>query len=134
MNDIGLHYINTKRNIKRKAKKMAKKMARKYLHDELEKKGYIIRQRPESTFQKIMNKAIFFIAIIWPVLTLPQIRSVWVNKQVEWVSVYTWWAYTFTNICWLAYAIINREKTLIFNYILRFTVNLAVFLGIVIHR
>ncbi len=113
---------------------MAKKMAKKYLHDELQKKGYLAPEKKETSWEKFMHKALFIIAIIGPALTLPQIWNVWVHKSVHGLSPYTWWGYVFVNLCWLSYGIVSKEKVLIFNYLFRFTVNLAVFLGIIIYR
>lgn len=131
---VGLHHLNTKKQTKQKTKKMAKRMAKKYIQTELKKIGYEWKlHKKTSKREKIIHKVLFFVALIWPILTLPQIWNIRKTQSAKGLSIYTRWAYVFVNLCWLIYGIINKEKVLIFNYFLRFVVNLAVYIGIIIY-
>lgn len=140
-NSIWLHHLNTRKKarskIKKRARKIAKKMAKKIISDELKKSGFdqtqIEQVKRSSKFERIMHKLIFGIALIWPILTIPQILTIWVEKNASWLSLFTWGAYVISNTCWLIYGIVQKEKAIIFGNILWVIVNTAVTIGVIIY-
>jgi len=86
-------------------------------------------KKPTSLFDKFM----YLIAIVIPLLTIPQIILIWVNKSAQDISLITWGAYLFSAICWLIYSIIHKEKPLIANSILWVLLEALVIVGVIIY-
>jgi len=87
----------------------------------------------KNLLKKYMDKWIFIIALIGPLLTIPQVWMIWMNKNAESISLFTWGAYILSAILWLIYGIIHKEKAIIFSNILWMIVNVAVLIGAIIY-
>jgi hypothetical protein len=72
------------------------------------------------------------VAVLGPILTIPQIYKVWVSGSVEGLSLLTWGSYFFLSIPILIYGIAHREKVIITMQILWVIVNGSVALGIIL--
>lgn len=93
-----------------------------------------IHQRHEkyphpNKLKRFMDKAIFVIGVIGPVMTIPQVNEIWINHNAAGVSILTWTTYIFTSIFWLAYGILHKEKPIIIAYILWIILNSLVVAG-----
>jgi len=73
---------------------------------------------------------IYLAVIIAPVMTIPQVYSIWINKE-KGVSLITWAAYLFTSIIWLMYGIKHRDLPLIMVYISWVILESLIVIGIV---
>jgi len=69
-----------------------------------------------NEFKRFMDRAIYIIGIIGPIMTIPQLMKIWVEKNASGVSAISWGAYLFTAIFWLIYGIQHKEKPIIFTY------------------
>ncbi len=78
------------------------------------------------------DKMIYFIALVGPIMTIPQIINVWTNKNPEGVSIYTWGSYFIINIIWFYYGYVHRDKTIMFAYTLWMIANGLVVAGLVL--
>ncbi len=86
----GIHHLNTKKKAKHQAKKMAKRMAKKYIQAELKKIGYEGGfQKKQNKREKIIHNILFIIALIGPILTLPQIWNIRANHSAQGLSITT---------------------------------------------
>jgi len=135
MHSAWFHHLNVRKRTKKKAKRMAKKMVQSMVNEELKKIWYkeIKEHKKNNKFKKIMNKMIYGIALIWPVLTLPQVWMVRVQKNASWLSLFTWTAYVVSPTLWLIYGVLHKEKAIIFSNILWITVDIAVLIGAIIY-
>ncbi len=139
MHNMWLHHIHTKRKAsnrkkKDKAEKLAKSLAHEMLEKQLKKLWYKDTSTTEHTkTQIIMDKLIYIVALIWPILTIPQVWMVWVDKNAAWLSLFTWTAYVVSPILWLIYGIVHKEKAIIFSNILWIIVDMAVLTGAIIY-
>lgn len=92
------------------------------------------RKKNKARFSKshlLLDKSIYFIALIGPIMTIPQILNVWIVKQTDGLSIYTWGSYFLINIVWLYYGLVHRDKAIMFSSILWMIANGLVFLGII---
>jgi uncharacterized protein with PQ loop repeat len=76
----------------------------------------------------------YFVGIIAPIMTLPQLWEIWVNHQTAGVSMATWIAYAIVSGIWATYGVIHRDKPIIFTQTLLFILGLLVVVGIWIGR
>lgn len=59
-----------------------------------------------------IDRLIYFAVIIGPVLTLPQVYSIWIQGE-KGVSIITWSAYLVSSVIWLIYGIKHKDMPII---------------------
>ena len=84
--------------------------------------------------KNFMDKAIFVIGVIGPLMTLPQLLKIWIQESAEGVSLLSWGSYIFTSSFWLVYALMHKEKPLIITYSLWIVIEIFIVIGIVLYR
>ena len=82
-----------------------------------------------NKLKNILDKAIYFVAVGSPVLTIPQLMKIWADRNASGVSVITWTAYFVAASFWLAYGIVHREKPIILTNTLWILVTTLVIIG-----
>ncbi len=82
---------------------------------------------------RFMDKAVYIVGIIGPLMTIPQLMKIWIEQNVSGISILSWGTYLFTALFWLVYGIIHKEKPLIFMYSLWVLVEIFVVIGIAIY-
>lgn len=88
-------------------------------------------QRLKKTAKfNLMDWLIYAVAFLSPVMTLPQVAQIWVEKNVAGVSLVTWASYTVFAAFWLTYGLIHREKPIIVANILSGILNIIIVAGI----
>lgn len=80
------------------------------------------------------DRFMYFVAIVNPLMTLPQAITIWTSQSAQDVSLTTWVAYAISAICWMIYSIIHRETALLINSVIWFVLELVVIAGILIHN
>ena len=65
----------------------------------------------KKTRKSGIDYLVYLAGIIGPLLTLPQIYSIWIENQ-KGVSLITWIAYLFASLIWVVYAIKHKDKPL----------------------
>jgi len=86
-----------------------------------------------SRWKRLVDKMIYVVIFVGPVMTIPQVFEIWVNKNVGGVSVISWLAYAFVSVFWLAYGLIHKEKPIILSSIAWIVLNLLVVAGVLLH-
>lgn len=76
-----------------------------------------------------LDKLLVVVAVIGPLMTLPQIFKIYVNQNATGISVLSWAMYAFFNIPWILYGFVHKEKPIIISYVLGFTFNTIVVIG-----
>jgi uncharacterized protein with PQ loop repeat len=66
--------------------------------------------------KRLMDHMIYFIGLIGPIMTLPQIATIWIDKNASGVSMITWATYLITSFFWLFYGIMHHEKPIMMTY------------------
>jgi MtN3 and saliva related transmembrane protein len=82
---------------------------------------------------RFLDKFLMVIAIVGPLMTLPQIWKIYSSHDATGVSTLTWSLYFFLGIPWLIYGIVHKEKPIIVAHILWLMVNLFVAIGALIY-
>ncbi len=84
--------------------------------------------------KKILDKWMYFVALIWPVMTLPQTITIFQTQDASNISRVTWITYVITASLWLSYWISHKEKPIIFSNIMRLLAHWSVLLWIIIYK
>ena len=74
-----------------------------------------LQSRPDA-FKKNIDQLVYFVGAVGPIMTLPQLYTVWVDQSAAGVSLITWSAYIFTAAFWITYGFIHKEKPIIFTH------------------
>jgi len=99
-----------------------------------------IRQRIHRDFEpfphpkkliRFIDKAIFFVGIAGPIMTLPQLNKIWIERNATGVSLVSWTAYALISLCWLTYGIVHDVKPIIVTYAAWFLIESTIVIGII---
>ena len=82
---------------------------------------------------QFLDKLILVVAVLYPLMTLPQIYKIWTTHDASGVSLPTWVLYTVFTIPFLIYGIVHKEKPLIIMYSLWLLVYIGVLGGIILY-
>lgn len=98
---------------------------------------HLIHNGEDSNFlektKKILDRMIYFVGMIGPVMTLPQLKTIWIDHNASGVSAISWGTYTLTSIFWITYGFVHQEKPIIMTYIMWFIINGLVALGVILY-
>jgi len=108
MNSTGLHHINKR--------KRANSNLKPYPN--------------QDPFVRFLDKLLLFIAVAGPIMSIPQILKVWVDKATSGVSILSFSLFAIFDIPWIVYGIIHKEKPILIAYILWFIANLSIVIGV----
>jgi uncharacterized protein with PQ loop repeat len=101
--------------------------ARKRTHQKLEPYPH-----PEKV-KNFFDKSIFYVAILGPLFTIPQVLQIWLLKDASGVSLVSWSSYIAIAIFWLAYGCLHNERPIIIANILWLVFQVAIVAGTVIY-
>ena len=84
-------------------------------HYSLRKRIYKkLEKYPSSNkFKRFYDKFIYIIVILCPILNLPQLFKIWIDKDASGVSIFSWVGFTLISICWFIYGILHKDKHII---------------------
>ncbi len=82
----------------------------------------------------MLDQSIYFVSVLAPLSSLPQILQVWQGHQTAGISLVTWSAYAGINVLWIAYGIIHSENPITFGNVLMLACNAAVVVGVLLIR
>ncbi len=102
--------------------------ARRRVHQKLES------YPSENPKIKFLDKLLLVIAVIGPLVTIPQIIEIFETQDASNLSPLTWGMYCVFNILWFIYGIVHKEKPIMITYALWFLVNGIIFSSIFIFR
>jgi len=80
-----------------------------------------------------IDRLIYFVAIATPLMTIPQVWEIWVEKRLTGVSLATWIAYLLASICWLLYGTIHKDRPIIYTQTLWIIFSAMVVVGLVMY-
>jgi|TARA_B100002003_G_C13868830_1_gene424956 uncharacterized protein with PQ loop repeat len=83
-------------------------------------------------WMRFLDNFIYVVAIIIPLMTIPQILTIWINQSAQDVSLITWSAFLISAMVWLVYSVIHKDKPLIINSILWIILEMIIIIEIVI--
>jgi len=73
------------------------------------------------------------VAVIEPLVTIPQVFTIFYHHTAEGVSLLTWIGYDLVTFIWLSYAYLHRTRVILVESSLFFAVQTAVIIGGVLY-
>jgi uncharacterized protein with PQ loop repeat len=86
-----------------------------------------------SSWKKFLDRIIYVVGILSPVLTIPQLLKIWIGQDVSGISFISWSWYLIASIVWLMYSIAHREKPLIISSVLWIIIEVFIVIGLIIY-
>lgn len=94
--------------------------------------GKSFEKSPNSEdLKRFVDRIILAVAVISPLMTLPQVFKIWYYQSAAGVSLITWASYLIFAVVWFSYGIFHKNKPIIVSSFLWFIVKLMVVIGIV---
>ncbi len=87
-------------------------MSRSNPHRHLAKKHRIIQVK-KSAQHHWVDRTTYLVAIIEPIITIPQVYAIWSTRNASGVSILSWSGYWLFGLVWLYYGIIHKDKAII---------------------
>ena len=66
-----------------------------------------------NKWKNLMDKLIYVVGIAGPLMSIPQLVNIWIERNTAGVSITTWGAFVILAIFWTIYGIMHREKPII---------------------
>jgi len=138
---LWMQYIQKKKKIEKKNRffSLINKIKSDIKHSILEKnnetnfiKNFLYKIKTNK--KKFLDKWMYLVALIWPIMTLPQTITIFQTQDVSSISKITWITYVVTASLWLSYWIIHKEKPIIFSNILRLLAHWSILIWIMIYK
>ncbi len=83
-----------------------------------------------NRLKNAMDKMIYFVGLSAPIMTIPQLMKIWVERDTSGVSGITWCSFLVIAFFWLAYGILHREKPIIMTYIAWVIMDVMIIIGL----
>jgi MtN3 and saliva related transmembrane protein len=93
-----------------------------------------VRQKPAPKTHKLIRQLVLSMAIIEPLMTMPQIYEIWIRHQVAGVSLATWGFYLIAAVIWTLYGFQIKDKPVIISSILWVITEGMVVVGILVNK
>ena len=95
-----------------------------------------IRRKKKAKGEKdnVMDKFMYFVALLAPFMTIPQLINVWSSDNVEGISLFTWGGFACVSVMWFIYALKHNEKPLMLTHFLLFVLNVSIVAGVLLHH
>jgi uncharacterized protein with PQ loop repeat len=86
---------------------------------------YHVRKRVHHWFESYphphflkrwVDRGVYFVGVVGPIMTLPQLYTVWFEQNTSGVSVTTWASYAFMSSFWLLYGMVHQERPIMIIY------------------
>lgn len=85
-----------------------------------------------NKWKNLMDKLIYIIAIIGPVIAFPQVFDIWFYKDVGGVSIITWSGFLIASIFWIVYGIMHEEKPIYIANSIWALVHILIITGVIV--
>lgn len=109
--DTGLHHAQKRKRIHQKHEK--------YPHP--------------NKWKRRMDKIIYVVGILGPIMTLHQIYKIWWEQNAAGVSAISWVTYLIVAITWVIYGIMHKEKPIIVIYAFWILLDILIVAGVLIY-
>ena len=87
----------------------------------------------KNKLKGFMDTIIYMVAILGPLIAIPQVLKIWHAKDATGVSLITWVGYLAGGFFWLTYGVLHKEKPIIITNALWIFVQIFIIVGIIMY-
>ena len=104
---------------------------------------YHVRKRIHHWFEayphpnqakRILDRSVFYVGALGPLVTLPQLYTLWLEKDPSGLSLFTWISYIFLALFWITYGVVHKERPIVFTYSCWILIHLTMASGIIMYN
>ncbi len=93
-----------------------------------------ISKQPEQQAATALEKTLRLFSVVTLMLTIPQVLTVWVGREVAGVSLVSWSAYLVSACLWFVYGLQKGDRTIYLACIGWIVMDAAIVIGVVLYR
>jgi uncharacterized protein with PQ loop repeat len=67
---------------------------------------------PHSTSDRMLRRVLAAMSLFTMLMTIPQVMTIWIERQAAGVSLLSWSAYLVSAVLWLWFGIQKRDKNI----------------------
>ena len=86
-----------------------------------------------DAFAHVIDKSIYIGSLLGPIMTIPQLKNIWIDHNAAGVSPITWTTYGLVAVLWLTYGLIHKLKPIIVMNSLWIVIDILVVVGTLIY-
>jgi uncharacterized protein with PQ loop repeat len=83
----------------------------RYHHHQVKKQHTLTVKKSKKP--KLVDRATFAVAILEPLVTLPQVITIFADKTAAGVSLATWTGYELLTLVWIWYALVHKDRLIL---------------------
>jgi len=87
---------------------------------------------PEK-IKRVFDKLIYIFVVLSPIMNLPQLLKIWLQKDASGVSLISWTSFSFFSLVWFFYGLLHKEKPIIFMNFALMIIQAFIAVGIVLY-
>lgn len=106
---------------------------KKRIHKKYEKHSKDKEHPSKDKWKRFIDKIIYIGAVVGPIIAIPQIMKIWVEKNASGVSVISWSGYLVSAIFWLIYGVVHKEKPIVVTNIIWIFLQAIIVVGTLIY-
>jgi uncharacterized protein with PQ loop repeat len=99
----------------------------RYHHHQVKKQRTLIVKKSKQP--ALVDKATFVVAILEPLVTLPQATTIFAAKTAAGVSLATWVGYELLTFVWIWYALVHKDRLILLYQGLFLVIQTGVIIG-----
>jgi len=84
-------------------------------------------------WKNFIDKLIYIAALAGPIMTIPQVWKIFIEKTAAGVSLISWAAFLVVAVCWLIYGFAHQDKPIIVSNILWIIFETMIVIGVIIY-
>ncbi len=110
-------------------------LQRSKLHIQRQKlKHQIELLKNQRRIDRAFRRLTFFAGgVAMPLLTIPQLYTIWATRQTAGVSFATWLCYALISLIFFMFGLRNRQKLLMVTYLPMFVIEVFIVIGLVVY-
>ncbi|HKC14696.1 MAG TPA: SemiSWEET family transporter [Patescibacteria group bacterium] len=82
----------------------------------------------------VLDKVIFPIALISPIMTVPQVLQVWQKHETAGLAITTWIGFAFASTFWTLYGLAHKDKAIVASSATVVVLDILIVLGILMQK
>ncbi len=92
------------------------------------------KSKAQKSIIQIIDSLVYVGGFTGIVFTIPQLAQLWINRQVQGLSLVTWLGFLGGSLFWLLYGIVHKAKPIVFINFTYSIVNILIVIGIIIFK
>lgn len=93
-----------------------------------------VTQSPGSPPVSGLERVLRWLSVFTMLMTVPQVLTIWVERNAGGVSLVSWVAYLISACLWFVYGLRKRDKTIYLACVGWVLLDAAIVIGIIVHR